>query len=282
MNSNWMFPIRSGFIAAVLVVAALQPAAATLIVDRGLPTANLNSSAGSNRSNVAWDFNPPETYISGDDFSLPTLGASGAAWKIDKIRVWAIAGNAADVPPFELGDRYNTISLFLGTDGPTGTIINRAKTASINAGAHTTDNPDIVITPVTYNSGVSYQGSSGDFIQIWQIDFNNLGLFNPGELMFGVDATGTGKNWFNHASNAALSGSPQEGADNQMRWYTGSASDTSITFGGFWDSNGYGWDKSSDHNIQVFATTVPDPATLALLGIGLAAGLGATRRRHND
>jgi len=289
MNSNWIFSIRSGFIAAVFAVAALQPAAATLIVDRGLPTANLNNSAGSARSNVAWDFSPPGIYISGDDFTLPTLGASGAAWKIDKIRVWAIAGNAADVPPFGLGDRYNTISLFLGADGPTGTSIGRVKTASIDAGANTTDNPDIVITPVTYSTGVDYQGSSKSFIQTWQVDFNDLGLFNPGELMFGVDATGMDKGgnnyyWFNHASNAALSGSPQDGADNQMRWYTGSASDTSISFSGFWDSNGYGWDKSSDHNIQVFATAVPEPATLALLGIGLAgfAGVGAARRRRSD
>lgn len=283
MNSNWMFSIRSVFIIAVLGVAALQPVAATLIVDRGLPTANLNNPAGSNRSNVAWDFYPPETYISGDDFLLPSPGASGTAWKIDKIRVWAIAGNAADdVPPFELGDRYNTISLFLGADGPAGTSIGRVKTGSIDTGAHTTDNPDIVITPVTYSSGVDYQGSSGSSIQTWQIDFNNLGVFNPGELMFGVDATGTDKNyWFNHASNAALSGSPQDGADNRMRFYTGAALDTSITFDEFWDSSGYGWDKSSDHNIQVFATAVPEPATLLLLGIGLA-GLGFARRRRND
>ncbi len=262
---------------AVLALAGLQPAAAALIVDRGLPTDNLNNAAGSNRSNVAWDLYPPETYISGDDFTLPDAG--GKAWRIDTIRVWVIADNSQGVS-IALGDRYDTVSLFLGD--ASATTADRVKTSGIIAGSNATDNPDVVITPVTYSNGEEYQGPSGSFMQIWQIDFNNLGVFAPGKLMFAVDGVGPlDIYWFNHASNAALSGSPQDGADDQMLWFTGSASDASVTLSGTWDSNGSGWDKSSDHNIQVFATavSVPEPGTLALLGFGLFAVFAAGRRR---
>ncbi len=259
-----------GLIAGLLACLAVRDVAATLVVDRGLPVENLNSAAGASRSNVAWDFNPPETYISGDDFLLPDPGAATPKWRIDTIRVWVVAGSVASTPAFELGDRYDTVSLFLGETGPDGTSIDRVKSAGILAGSHATDNPDVVITPVTYAGGEDYQGSSGSFIQIWQIDFNDLGIFDPGPLMFAVDGVGAADfNWFNHASNAALSGSPQQGSDDQMRWFEGNASGTSITLGGLWDSNGYGWDKSSDHNIQVFATAVPEPGTWFLLILGI-------------
>jgi hypothetical protein len=82
---------------------------------------------------------------------------------------------------------------------------------------------------------------------------------------------------FNHASNAALSGTPQDGADDQYRWFSGADGASSLSFGGFFDSDGNGWDKSSDINVQVFASQVPEPWSLALLGAGLL-GIAATRR----
>ena len=243
---------------------------ADLVIDRGLPVENLNNVAGTSRSNVAWDFAPAETYISGDDFVLPDPGASATKWRIDTIRVWVVAGNTNATPPFELGDRYDTVSLFLGEAGPVGTSIGRVKTAGIIANSHATNNSDVIITPVTYSNGEDYQTSSGDFVQIWQIDFNNLGVFNPGPLVFAVDGVGPNDAyWFNHASNAALSGSTQQGSNNEMLWFTGNAADTSVTLGGTWDSNGYGWDKSSDHNIQVFATAIPEPGTWILILSGI-------------
>ncbi len=276
--------VRSlGVVAALFACVAVRDVAAALVVDRGLPVENLNSSAGANRSNVAWDFNPPETNISGDDFVLPDPGMATPKWRIDTIRVWVVAGSVSSTPAFELGDRYDTVSLFLGDVGPDGTSIDRVKSAGILAGSHATDNPDVIITPVTYAGGEDYQGSSGSYLQIWQIDFNDLGIFDPGPLMFAVDGVGAGDfNWFNHASNAALSGSPQQGSDDQMRWFEGNAASTSITLGGLWDSDGYGWDKSSDHNIQVFATAVPEPGSWSLVVLGIVllsavAGMGQGR-----
>ncbi len=61
------------------VIGLLAASAATsaapvssLLVDRGLPTANLNDTAGSNRSNVAWSFGT--TDVTGDSFSVGSAG----------------------------------------------------------------------------------------------------------------------------------------------------------------------------------------------------------------
>ncbi len=80
-----------------------------------------------------------------------------------------------------------------------------------------------------------------------------------------------------HAANATLSGSPQEGADNQFLEF-----DARGTFLGTVDSNGNGWNKSSDINVQIFGKVVFSPKsvpestagllTFALVGISLLLG----------
>ena len=51
-------------------------ASAALLLDRGLPTANLNNDAGASRSNVQWAFGSDAQgmWLAGDDF---TLGGQG-------------------------------------------------------------------------------------------------------------------------------------------------------------------------------------------------------------
>ena len=81
---------------------------------------------------------------------------------------------------------------------------------------------------------------------------------------------------FVHASNAALSGSPQDGANNMM--LTANVLNGNIASYETWTSLGNGWDKASDVNVQVFGTVPDNSATLVLLG-GALLGLAAIRRR---
>ena len=286
MYRNVLFSVTA--LSLVLMTIPLT-AGAALIVDRGLPDNNLNNAAGSDRSNVAWDFgiagDNADQWIAGDDFSLPcmTCGKYVDYYYIDKISIWMIAGEPSS--DFAVGDRYETISLFLGPDGPSGTSVDRVATANVTAGTNDTDNPNVQISAVQYpGTTTDYQGSGSSFIQIWQIDFLDLGYFAQGDYQFAAGGIGGGiPNWFNHASNAALSGTPQDQADDLYRWFSGNAGMESITFGNFFNSQGNGWDKSSDINIQVWGevayTRIPEPTTLALMGLGMF-GLAALRRRR--
>ena len=57
----------------------------TMVVDRGLPTTNLNNAAGDNRSNVGWADTPAYDFY-GDTFTLP--GGNSAVYAVHTIRTW--------------------------------------------------------------------------------------------------------------------------------------------------------------------------------------------------
>ena len=107
------------------------------------------------------------------------------------------------------------------------------------------------------------------------MDFNNLNWQISGgtEYRFGVG--GVGRQipgfdffypWYNHASNASLSGSPQEGADNLFLEFGAMGG-----FLGSLDTDGNGWDKSSDVNVQIFGRvvtqTTPIPERTSAFGL---------------
>ncbi len=236
----------------------IQPSlAGTLLFDRGLPTANLNNAAGSNRSNVAWadsesSTTPSEYWLPGDNFALSTNAT------VNDIRVWTI------------GDSAPTGLSLLGGD---------------QGGAISTISNTYTSQSVTYAGGSTYQGSSGSYLNIYQLDFSvNLNLaanqtfdfFLNGPWSYDSTAS-TYTNAFLLASNAPLSGSPQQGADGVFLWLdvnTGAGTQTVETWysGAGGGSSGFGpaWDKNSDGNVQVFGT-VPEPPTALLFGFGLAA-----------
>lgn len=245
-------PQLSRLACAAMLAAAGAQAAPTLLVDRGLPTINLNNAAGASRSNVSWTENTGPTsgglYIDGDSFT----NTSALAWSLTSLRVWAVEPN------------ITSASLW---GGVAGSSINLLPSAG-------------QISNVKYVNGADYQGSSGTMYQMQQIDFAvNITLAAGETYQFFLDGLGADFNApFAHASNAALSGSPQDGADNKLLW--GTLANGGLTVGGEWTSNQTNvWDKTSDINVQVFGNAIPEPSSYALAGVALLA-LGATRRRR--
>ncbi len=233
-------------------LAGITSAHATMLVDRGLPTTNLNNIAGPSRSNVAWVFggSPTDYWMVGDTFT----NTGSQTWAIDTIRLWSV-------------EATGSAALWGGIHGSTMGLLP-------GSGA---------VSNATYADGSSYQGDTGAYSAMYQLDFAVSVLLAPGQTYdFFLDGTGGSYGIpFVHASNAPLSGSPQDGANGLMLYANvvgGTFNPLSV---GTWSSFGPngGWDKPSDVNVQVFGTaTVPEPPTLVLFGLGLA-GLAFSRRR---
>lgn len=271
------FGVLSLVLAFSLSMGGLSPAPASpLLFDRGLPTINVND-ADSLRSNVCWadgyysDAPPPSYKAPGDDF---IIGSPGSTYHLDKITVWTVDDLPFKVRPANLqgtraqGSNRLTPYPYRLLGGLPGAISEVSSVARVSA--------------VTYVNGESYQGSA--IYPIYQVDFTVDWTVAGGQLyQFFIDAPlhnyGTGSNPlyatpFLNASNAALSGSPQEGFNDLFLWLTlTNGVPVSVTS---WDSKN-AWGKSSDANVQLYGT--PLPPSLLLLGSGLA-GLGLLRLRN--
>jgi hypothetical protein len=244
--------------------------AQVLVFDRGLPTANLNSAAGANKSNVEWadiETLPETPWLPGDDFSLAGTGP----YTITTIRVWSTDSAG--------------LTLRGGVAGGAIGVISTVYTA----------------TPVSYANLQGYETLASGFLQLYEINFTvNIPLNGGVTYRYFLDgpATASGQDFMGvhlHASNAPLSGSTQSGADgtflflgNDGTVYTWN----SLTGGGTYCPGCVGWDKVSDANVQVFAlapqpqvpVSVPVVSRFSLAGLALLLGgtgfLLARRRRR--
>jgi hypothetical protein len=238
---------------ASLLLCVLPAVAADsiLAVDRGLPQSNLNNASGSVRSNVRWG-GDNHGFI-GDDF---TIGAPGERWVIDSIRTWVVPGYS-ETTAARLSDFYQDVRLYLGTSSADVTPV---ATAQLTEGSDEISNPNIRVSDATNNGTLLYD-DFGTSLRIWQLDFTNLNVTVRGgsKTRFGVWGMGRPINgqdgkahmWFNHGSNAALSGSRQDGADGVMLVFDGAG-----RADGTLRAETKDWNKSSDINVQVFAHRV--------------------------
>jgi len=227
-------PLLSIVLAGTLLAGSQLAAAQVLVFDRGLPTENLNNAAGENQSNVEWadiETLPETPWLPGDDFTL----AGSGSYLVTSIRVWSTDSTG--------------LSLRGGVAGEPIGVIADTYTA----------------TPVTYINSEGYQTQTGDFLQLYQIDFSvDIPLSGGVTYEYFLDgpATAAGSDFMGarlHASNAALSGSTQMGADdtylflgNDGTVYTWNTA----TGDGTYCPGCVGWNKTSDGNVQVFAQPV--------------------------
>jgi hypothetical protein len=239
---------------SILLTAAVAPALfaqSAPVVDRGLPKVNLNNASGPVRSNVRWGWH--QQGFMGDDF---TIGVPGERWVIESIRTWAVPGTR-DRRPTRLGEVFQDVRLYFGSSSRDLTPV---AAGDLSDSTDETSNTNIRITEATQNGEIGYD-DSGASLRVWQVDFRGLELkVNGGErYRFGVWGLGRqipgedGKRfmWYNHASNAELSGATQDSADGAMILFDGAG-----RFEKTFQAKGAGWDKNADINVQVFARRV--------------------------
>ena len=218
-----------------------------MVIDRGLPQANLNNASGINlRSNIRWSL-----YRQGFVGDTLQVGQPGEHWVIDRVRVWAVPGVGGQQPA-NLGDVYQDVRLYFGTGD-----VSPVASARLEPGSNETGNANVSIRQETDGRAVQYE-DFGANLNVWQIEFQNLNLAVDGGREYNFASYGMGRPmetkqgepypWFSHGSNAELSGSKQEGANGKLLLF-----EPSGLFAEQFDSRQQSWNKSSDLNVQVWA-----------------------------
>ena len=242
--------------AALFAAAAFAREEGTLVVDRGLPRANWNDTAGvTARANVRWTLYS-QGFV-GDDF---VIGQAGEQWVVHTLRVWAVPG-AFDVDPAHLGDVYQDVRLYVGGAGEDLTPVASGRLAR---GSNAVEGADVAISEAT--DAPLYENFGTPF-KIYQIEFRNLNLRVEGGQRYRFGAWGMGRSvgekgdiypWFTHGSNATQGAAPADGADGKLLLFEAAG-----RYAKEYDATGAAWNKSSDLNVQIWARKAGSGRTLS-------------------
>lgn len=274
----------------LLVGAALGGLAhaGVVFLDRGLPNSTSVNGASATRSNEAWvtgfPTDPTNTVFNlvGDNLSFANSGI------IDSLTVFEVANNivggaSSSLPTAE----FSSISLYLGTD----TLATTTGIPLVSSSYYA--------NPVGYQPGnVNFVGTGGTF-PIYAVTFGGLNFaVTAGTVYdFALNAVGNPGACANplsapfgepcllalHGSNAALAGTPQDGADGQFINFTLPAGGTATVLGACnaaCQASTLGVASVAATDIDVIVN--PEPATLwGTLGAGLIGLMLYARKRRS-
>ena len=241
----------------LLVTLMGQSVHAEMLFNRGLPVRNVNQYKDGlpspERSNIRWGGGGENDRFYGDDFRI---GNPGERYRINHIRTWVALGyrDGAPVEPEHIGDWFSQVRLFGGAPASESNLT-LLVTGEVGVGRNESSNADIVISKASYPDGRPVYENFGHGITLWQIDFFNLDWVVEGGRRYNFSVQGIGRprtdtdyahTWYNHASNAGLSGSFQESADDLMLLFSHEGEFLQVAEGDAY------WDKPSDINIQIF------------------------------
>ncbi len=267
-----------------------------------LPNSNLNLAAGDLQSNAALGESDPTAAFDATSITFSQYT------DISSVSIWSVASVFGQ----PLGDEFSSVSLyFRAADGTWQVLETGSPDTSFDVpgdpNAVGSSNPNMIFTQVSYSGPVSnpansYEGAPGVYYPIWQNTFLNLDMvLPPGTYEFGINGVGADPDastgygfWYTSFVDGPLSGSYQSSSSYPSNpGIAQSTSNGSYLRCSYADLSGPcfqedpvadgTWDTPLDMNIEIDGTTLPEPGSAAMLGIGLFAlgvsGLVARFRR---